>query len=516
MKTLKIKRLKVLIAITLFVTILSACGNEATSVDNQNQPLIILQGVDATSLDPAMHSDTPSSNVEYQIFDTLIKRSSDMHLKPSIANSWKMINDTTWKLTIRDDVKFHNGETLTAEDVKFSIERIIDPKNKSPRMSHYNIIKDVILEENNSIIIKTKQPYPVLLSRLSDLRIVPKKYLQEVGNEQFAVKPIGSGPYKLKEWQRDEFINLVAYEQYWDGCPEIKEVVFKPVPESSARVMSLRAKEADIITNLPPHQVTELKQSAGVDSVSVDSTRVMFMSITTNRKNVKDIRVRQALNYAIDKQSIINNILEKSAVKSDQIISKFDLGFNNNLTEIDYNPQKAKQLLKDAGYEKGLKITMKSPSGRYLMDKEVAEAVKLQLEAVGIEVELTFEEFGTYVTKIISGTMDADVWLIGWGSSTFDAGTTLKQWLYTPNKTAYYRVSKETNNHIDSLLEEALMTMEEVRRAEIYYDIIQQVHNDSAFINLYQQKDLYGVSDRVKFSPRSDELIDVKSIKWKK
>ncbi len=516
MKAKTQKKLSFLICTIIMVLLVSGCqSGSLDSLNPERTDLTILQGVDATTLDPAMHSDSPSGNVDFQIFDTLIARDDEMHIKAAVAKEWEMINDTSWKIKLREDVMFHNGDQLTAKDVKFSIDRIQDPASKSPRISHYSMISNIEIENDFSLIIETKEPYPVLLSRLAELRITPQKYITEVGNETFAREPVGSGPYRFVEWVKDERIVLEANDQYWGGSPPIKNVVFKPVPEASARVMALRAGEADLITNLPPHQVKELQQLDGVGTADVDSTRVIFLCFTTANKSVKDLRVRKALNHAVDKQSIVDNILEKNASLSTQIVSRFDLGYNSDLVPYRYDPEKALRLLSDAGYEKGLKITIKSPSGRYLMDKEVAEAVKLQLESLGIEVELIFEEWGSFVTRIMKGTMDADIWLIGWGSSTFDAGTTLKQWLYTPNKTAYYHVSKETNNHIDGLIDEALATMDESRRAETYHNIIQQVHNDAAFINLYQQKDLYGVSERIVFAPRSDELIDIKNIKWK-
>ncbi|QOR34050.1 ABC transporter substrate-binding protein [Clostridium sp. 'deep sea'] len=514
MKSTFTKRISLIILLIAIAIAGSGCGkNQATT--NENDTLIILQGVDATTLDPGMHSEGPTANIEKQLFDTFLDQDTEMKIIPLVAKSWKMLNDTTWQFELRDDIYFHDGKQLTTKDVKFSIERILDPNNKSSKIGDYKAVKAIETNGDYNLTIKTTEPYPLLLTRLASLRIVPEHYIKEVGNQQFSLKPIGSGPYKLKEWIKDEYVLFTANENYWQGKPKIQNIKFKPVPEAASRIMALQKGEADIIVNVPPHQVEQINNSEKASVEQVDSVRFIMLPITTRNEKMKDLKVRQALNYAIDVNSIIDNIFSGNAKPSSQPVGSYDLGFNRDLKPYGYNPEKAKQLLKEAGYEQGLKITMGAPTGRYIMDKEVAEAIKNQLEQVGFEVELSFPEWGNYVAELFAGELKYDIWLIGWGSSTFDAGNTLNFWLNSSLKTCYYQTDKQTNDELNQLIKQALTEINEQDRINIYQQITNKIYNDATFVNLYQQVDLYGVSNRINWQPRPDESIRVYEASWK-
>ena len=502
-----------LIVLVIIALVSSGCSSTATK-NIAEKTLVVLQGVDATTLDPAMHSEGPTGNIERQLFDTFLDQDEEMKIIPLVAKSWQMVNETTWTFTLRDDIYFHDDVKLTAKDIKFSIERILDPNNKSTKTGDYKAISAIEITNDFTITIKTDGPYPLLLTRLASLRIVPEHYVKEIGNQQFALKPIGSGPYKFQEWIKDEHVLLKANEDYWQGAPNIKNIKFKPVPEAAARIMALQKGEADIIVNVPPHQVTEVNNGNKARVEQVDSVRFIMLPITTKNEQMKNIKVRQALNYAIDVDSIIKNIFSGNAKTSSQPVSSYDLGFDNELKPYGYNPEKAKQLLREAGYEGKIKIKMAAPSGRYIMDKEVAEAIKNQLEQAGFEVSLAFPEWGNYVTQIFAGEIDYDIWLIGWGSSTYDAGNTLNFWLNSELKTCYYRSNESANEKINELLQQGLTEIDNQKRELIYKQIINMVYQDTAFVNLYQQVDLYGVSNRTNWSPRPDESIRVFEANW--
>ncbi len=509
--------IKKLLLITLISTLIFVgCTNDSTVKPNEQgkESLIILQGVDATSLDPAMHSDSPSGNVDHQIFDTLLKRNSDMDLESNVFTEWEMIDELTWEFEIKEGIEFHNGDLLTAEDVKFSIDRIVDPETQSTRISHYSLIESTDVVDATKVLIKTKEPSPILLARLAALEVLPKDYIEEVGNSEFSQNPVGSGPFKFVEWVKDERIVLESFSEYWQGEPAIKEVIFKPVPEAASRVMALQAGEADLITNLPPHSSSQLEENKQLRVEEVPSSRVMFLAFTTSNETVSQLKVRRAIELAVDSKSIVESLFSNKATVSSQIISVFDLGYDEEVEVRESNIEKAKELLKEADAE-DITLNLKSPSGRYTLDKEVAQAVAAQISELGITVNLQFEDFNNYVSKIINGTMDADLWLIGWGNGTFDAGATLNQWLHTNNPTAYYEVEEETNMTVNSLIEEALVTLDDQKREDLYNQVIKQVVEDTAFVNLYQQNDLYGVNEELNWSARGDELIDLFNASWK-
>lgn len=511
MKSIYSRALIMMMLVALGVALLSGCA------EKDEQTLVIAQGVDATMLDPGMHAETPTGNVERQIFDTLIERNAEMDFRAGLAISWDFLNDVTWEIKLREGVKFHDGVTLSATDVAYSINRILDPKNSSPQAANFAAVKEVKVIDEHTLQIITHDPYPVLPARLVGLRVVPKHYVEGVGVDRFRLEPIGSGPYKFVNWVRDEQITLVANEDYWKGKPEIEKVVFKPIPASSTRVMSLLAGEVDIIVNVPPHQISTLEGSSNAGMATVPSARIIYIPFITEREGpISNANVRKALNYAVDVQTIINTILEGKGVESTQTLSMMDFGYHPGLEAYGYDPQKARHMLSQEGYGDGFTLTFTAPSGRYMMDKEVAEAVKSQLEAIGLEVDLRLLEWGVYVDQIMSRTLDTDIWLIGWGSSLFDADGTLCSWFRTGTQTFfYYHMEEEKNAYMDNLLDLGRTTLAPEKREQYYHDALATLHEDAPWITLYQQVDIYGISQRVSWQPRSDETIVVYDVSWR-
>src|SRR6056297_1760340 len=222
------KKMNLLVLVLVIALVFAGCeGDQAGNIDENEEEkvLTILQGVDATTLDPNMHSESPTANVDRQIFNSLLDQNDDMEIVPSLASEWEMIDETTWKFTLREDVYFHDGEQFSAEDVVYTIERIQNPDNNSSQIGNYKEITEASADGEFTLVLKTEEPYPLLLVRLAALRVVPKHYVEEVGNEEFAKNPVGTGPYKFEEWVKDERITLVANNEYWEGEPEIKKVV---------------------------------------------------------------------------------------------------------------------------------------------------------------------------------------------------------------------------------------------------------------------------------------------------
>lgn len=509
---MKLKKPLQLVAILLTATLLLAgCSGTA-----QEPTLIVAQGVDATMLDPGMHAETTTGNVERQIFDPLIAKDNELGYQPALATSWEAITPTTWEIKLRTGVHFHDGEELTAEDVQYTIERILDPSKNSPQASNYSAIEAVEVKDDYLLYIHTKQPYPVLPARLANLRVVPKHYVEQVGDERFKLEPIGTGPYKLVKWEKDDQITLEANENYWRGAPNIKRVIFKAIPEAASRVMSLQAGQVDIAVNIPPHQVEAVNNSDKAQIAAVPSSRFLLTQFMMNKGGpLADKRVRLALNLAVDVDSIIANLLGGSATPMSQTLSDLDFGYNPNLKPYGYNPERAKTLLREAGYGDGFKLTLAAPTGRYMMDKEVAEAIKSQLETIGIQVELKLPEWGVYVDQIMSRKVDADMWLIGWGNSLFDAEGTLYTWFHTGQRFFYYDVASERGQGVDALLDRARTNMDAAQRERDYHQALAMIHDDIPWLLLHQQQDLYGVSKRVNWTPRSDEAIILYDASWK-
>jgi peptide/nickel transport system substrate-binding protein len=474
--------------------------------------IIIAQGVDPTTLDPHNHYETPAFNVCLNIFDTLLQRDDQIKIKPLLATSYKIINDTTWEFNLRKGVKFHNGEDFDATSVKFSLERMIDPKNKLRQVQVGQVLDHVEIIDPYKVHIVTKKPYRAFDATLCDLgAMLPPKYVQEKGAAHIALNPIGTGSYKFVRWIKDDQIELQANENYWRGAPKIKKVIIRPIPEATTRVAGLQTQELDIIVNIPPH-LERLMNWKGRSFVSrVPSVRVIFMAFDNLKGGpAADQRFRQAVAQAIDLDTIIKKVLEGNAIRLGSPLTKDHFGYDPSIKPYEYNPELAKKLLAEAGYAKGVDLVINSPIGRYLNDKDVAEAVAGDLRKVGINASVKTHEWGNYITMTARHTA-GPLYLLGWGNTNFDADGSLYGLLRTGQV-----ISSFTNPKLDSLLDQGQSMMDQKKRQKIYSEACKIIKADVAWAFAYQQIDIYGVNERVNWKARTDERLVVFDMSFKK
>ncbi len=484
----------------LFLSCLGTVGYGATKDE-----IVVCQTAEVNSLDPARHNSTTDTNYGIQVFDGLYSTDAKGTLVPQLALSHKLINDTTWEFKLRRGVKFHDGTVMTANDVKFSIDRMIDPNVKALFGTFYTTLKDVTAIDDSTIRITTKSPDPLLLNRLAmSMFILPSELFKKQGAETFFQHPIGTGPFKFVSWNRNDRMIFEANPSYWDGPPKVKRLVIRPVPEVSARIAELQTGNADVISGVSPFLVPKLKDTPNVAIQSVLSGRVIFVYINCfGQDALKNKKVRQALNYAIDRKSIIDNILTGSGVPNAVGLTNYHFGFDPTLKPYPYDPAKAKKLLAEAGYPNGFKIEFDSPSGRYLMDKEISEAIMKMLNAIGVQTELKVMEWGTLV-QIYSGKKLKDLGFIGWGNTLSDADGTLTP--YYGNAASPF--SYFSTPSLASKINQARTTMDSKKRIALYKQIQAELFDEAPLIYLYQQIDNWGVSKELKgFQARGDEKI---------
>jgi peptide/nickel transport system substrate-binding protein len=474
--------------------------------------LVIAQGVDPTTLDPHNHYETPAFNVCLNIFDTLLQRNDQVKIEPLLATSYKIINETTWEFNLRKGVKFHNGEDFDATSVKFSLERMINPQNKLRQVVVGQVVDHVDIIDPFKVRIITKKPYSALDATLCTVgAMLPPKYVQEKGAAHIAMNPIGTGPYKLVRWTKDDQIVLQANENYWRGAPKIKKAVFRPIPEATTRVAGLQTQELDIIVNIPPH-LERLMNWKGRSFVSkVPSVRVIFMAFDNLKGGpAADRRFRQAVAQAIDLDTIIKKVLEGNALRLGSPLTKYHFGYDPAIKPYDYNPELAKKLLAEAGYAKGVDFVINSPNGRYLNDRDIAEAVAGDLRKVGINASVKTHEWGNYMNMTYRHTA-GPLYLLGWGNTSFDADGSLFALLRTGQV-----LSSFTNPKLDSLLDQGQATMDQKKRQKIYSEACKIIQDDVAWAFTYQQMDIYGVNERVNWKARADERLAVFEMSFKK
>ena len=474
--------------------------------------LIIAQGVDPSTLDPHNHQETPATNVLLNIYETLLIRDDNLKIQPLLASSYKVIDEKTWEFKLRKGVKFHNGEEFNAASVKFTLERMADPAKKLKQSYFQGIISRVDIVDDYTVRVLTTRPYPFLDAQVSHYgAMLPPKHVQEKGEKDLAANPIGTGPYKFVKWVKDDQLLLEANANYWRGAPRIKKVIFRPIPEGTTRVAGLQTQEVDIIVNIPPH-LAPLMQWKGRSYVAkVPSSRVIFMGFDTTKGGpVADKRVRKAIACAINMDNIIKRVLEGNGMRLGVPLSQYHFGYDATVQPPPYNPEKAKKLLVEAGYPQGFDFTLHSPSGRYLNDKEVAEAVVGDLRKVGINATVKIHEWGTYLSMLY-GIKGYPAHLLGWGGGTLDADGTFFPLLRTNQVLSHF-----SNASLDSLIEQARSVMSQDKRRKIYSEACKVFQEEVPWAFVYQQVDIYGVSERVEWKPRGDEKLIVFNMSFRK
>ena len=469
--------------------------------------LTITQGVDATTLDPIKASITTDTNVQLQLFDTLAKRSADGNrLIPQLATSWKRVAPTVWEFALRRGVTFSNGDPFTSADVKFTVEKILDPAYKSQQVPRVDTIARVDAPDPYTVRFVTHRPTPLPPAITRPTFIVDAKYWQAHGDAYMQEHPVGTGAYTLHAWRRDEALELDANPRYWGGAPAIAHVVFKPIPEAGTRVAALRTGATDIITNVPYQYATLLAGGTTTRMASVRSDRVLYIAFNTLRPGPQqNAVVRQALNYALDVPAIIKAVLGGRAYPLGEPIPENFFGYDPKLPWYAHDAAKAKALLAKAGYPdgKGLALTLYSPLGRYNGDKDVAQAVAGQLGAVGVHVDVQPQEWGSYYRQTLQRAL-SPMYMLGWGNITYDADNTLSSTLTSDANTSTY-----ANPALDRLVDAARYELDTAKRKALYAKALRMIHDDAPWLFLFQYEDLYATSKRLRWQPRSDEAIYV-------
>ena len=466
------------------------------------QEVTIALAGEPTTLDPQKATDRLTSIITTNIFDSLTFRDKDMKIQPGLATSFKRLNDRTWQFQLREGVKFHNGEPFDAAAVKFSIDRILNPETKSPMISYVNTIEKVEIINPMTVNITTKAPDPLLLYRVGELhgQIMPPRYLKEKGDVEFGKLPVGTGPYKVERFVKNDRLVLVANEAYWRGAPRVKRLTLRPVTEDATRMAMILSGEADLATNVPPVQAASLKASGRVAIESVTTPRLFYVVIDTSKPPFTDKRVRQALNYAIDVPTIIQKVFMGYGKRVATYVGMQSFGYDPSVQPYPYDPERAKKLLAEAGYPNGFSVTFDSFTGSLVDPSTLSEAVTGYLEKVGIKVSLNVEEFGIFAKRRLANNNNplsiysfGDVWL--------DADLPLKYMMQ--GKLGHYYANPPLKEKID----EAGRIFDEAKRRAIYSDVQKTLKEEAPKIFLLQYEAIFAVGPRVKYAPRADEIL---------
>ena len=504
------RRIDVLAALLGALLVSGAPFASSQTASAQPKPVVVVQSGEAATLDWHMHCDKNAHEPDRQIFDTLLRRNlKTLQLEGNLAESWRVVNDTTWQFKLKRNVKFHNGEPFDAEAVKFSVERMLNPKQAAPGRTSIATIDRVEVVDPYTVNIITKAPFPLLPVRMSPghcgtVGIVPPKYLAQVGDAGFAVKPVGTGPFKFVEWIKDERLVLEANKDYHRGAPAIDRLVFRPVPELTTRVAALLSGQADLVSDIPPDQTAKI-QSSGVARVEISTLGGFVIMVKLTNYLMPgpwlDARVRKAINLAIDMDTIIKTVLEGHGQVLGVPLEKEAFGFNPNIKWYGYDPERAKALLREAGYPNGFEMTLHAPNRRYMNDVEVMQAMAQMLGKVGIKAKVEVWEQSVYTTKWRKREL-LPAYLVAWGGAGVFDGDLLTSSLNSKSALAIFK-----NEALDKMLEDAQATNDPERRKALYWKAQELIFDEAPIIKAYQQAHIFGVSNRLDWKPWIDNML---------
>ena len=485
---------------------LAGCGNSAGS-SGDKQTVTFANTTDISTMDPRNANSTAMATILLHVYNGLLKVDAEGKVVPDLAESYKQISDTEWEFTLRDGVKFQDGSPLTAEDVKYTLDTIADQSKNFKLRSDFSFMKARVVDPTH-VIISTGEPYAAFPLRLTYIKIIPKAYVEKVGDAEFAKKPIGTGPYKFVSWQKGDRVELEANDSYFGGAPAVKKIVARVIPEASSRIAALESGEVDIAATIPTSEVDRIKNKEGLKVVGNPTTRVVFIGLNAkNCEPLKDVRVRQALNYAVDRDAIIEGVLDGYGNKIATIATPQYEGFDKNVVPYEYNPEKAKQLLADAGYADGFSVDF-SATNATMNGTDVVQAISSQLSQVGIKCNVIQEEPNQQREKISSGQV-APLYINGIGGPYSNLDLVAKLGFGTGE-----RYSTFSDPAFDALRKEAISTVDTDRRLALDSQLQQMAKEEAPAIFLWQQQMLYAYNaNRIKgWAPRIDEMIDITGV----
>jgi peptide/nickel transport system substrate-binding protein len=468
--------------------------------------LIVGQTGDIFSVDPAFRTDTLTGIVQKHLYSTVLSRMPDMSVGPGVATKAERLSPTKWRLTLHEGMKFSNGEPVDADAVRYSIARLNADETKSPIRSFYINLKKVEIEAPNVVTIETDAPDALFQARMTNLQLVPPKYAAEAGVQKFGEAPIGSGPYTLERWRRNEEVTLVANPTYGGpGKPKFKRLVFRPIPEEIARISAVKTGAAHLVTSLSPNQAGNLSGSEGVQVLRAESNRVMVVQFNKIAEPANDPRFRRAVALGVNRDEIIRGLMKGYADPVKTIYASAIQGVPKDAQgDFPYDPEQAKKIIQELGLQ-GKEIEVAGAAGRYPLDRETALAVGAQLRRIGLNVKVRTEEYGTFASNIKSNKI-APVFIQPHGNVWLDPLPQIIAFFYSKGHWSGWR-----DPALDAMIDKANAADGE-ERVQLVGDLIKKLRDDAIAVPLFAHQVVYAAAPGLKWKPRSDDLIIAEEI----
>lgn len=505
------KKVSVMLIVFLLIASLSGCkdgsqsqsaGNtqagsseagDPTSIQHKNE-ITIAQAEDIKVLDPHDCVAVSSYIPICQIFSSLVTLDNDMNIVGDLAEEWRAVSDLEWEFKLKQGVKWHDGSDFTAKDIKFSLER---QKNMPKAAYMVEDISEIEVIDDYTVVMRTEKPSGALLLNLaiSGSRIVPEKAVTELGDAEFNNHPVGTGPMKFEEWKLGDKLVLIKNNEYFGDNSECADkLIFKGIPEGTSRTIALETGEVDLIIGVEATDKVRVEENPKLKLYEAELPRVEYFAVNCQKPPFDNKLVRQALNYAIDKESVNLVATDGRAKIANTVVGPSTMGYNKDLQPYPYDPEKAKELLKEAGYEDGFSTSIWVYSD---VRNRMAQVVQANLADVGVTADIELLEVSAYLERTAAGEHETTI--LAWeangdGDLAMYSQFHSSQFGAAGNRAFYY------NPEVDRILDDARTTIDTDMRNKLYEQAQVVVMEDSPWTPLYfpmadigAQADLKGV-----------------------
>ncbi|MCH1625203.1 glutathione ABC transporter substrate-binding protein [Fredinandcohnia quinoae] len=493
--------LLVVVSAVLFVGCSSneSGGKKENNGNKAENEMVIAVNENFISMDPHNTGDTNSNSVQSAMLEGLLGSDEEGKIVNQLAEDYSVSDDAlSYTFKLRQDVKFHDGELFNANAVKANFERIMNDDSLRLNSRGFNLISNIEIINDYEMKITLKEPYSGMLTRFVSAKILSPKLI-EAGSDEIGKNPVGTGPFEFVEWVQGDHLTVERFDDYWSKKDRVEKITYKPVPENGSRVAMLKTGEAHVIYPLPNQNIKELEGNNDVEVQKIPSTIARYVSINTMKEPFNDPRVRQAMNYAVSKDAFISVVNAGYGLPLDSIIPSKTLHYSKQ-DVYEQNIEKAKELLKEAGFENGFQAEIWGNTNSDTM--KGMQFVQQQLKDIGIEVEIKSMEEGTLSDEIYGPQTPEEakvqMWYVSWSAYPSDTTNATKPLFYSgsfpPNgaNTAYYK-----NDQVDGWIEEVNKTVDASKQASIYSDIQSTIYKDAPWIFLGVDEILAGQRSNV-------------------
>ena len=492
------------------------------------QTLNVATGGAFTSMDPHFHNLGPNNVITSYVFDPLVRFDRKYQPEASLAVSWKTVNDTTWEFKLREGVKFTDGTPFTAEDVAFTYARVPQVPNSPGSFTFATKpITRVEIVDAHTIRLHSATPLPLLAYNLSNVNIVSRKIGEGATTADYnSMKAaIGTGPFRVTELAVGERVVFERNDSWWGTRPVWVKVIYRSITNGASRNAALQAGEIDIIDQVPPSDVEELRKNPKLAVVSMSGQRLIMLAPDASRavtpfafdlqgkplpaNPLKDVRVRQALSLAINRDGIRDRVMDGFSVPTGQIMPEGASGYDPSLKPDPYDPARAKALLAEAGYKDGFAITIHGPNNRYVNDSKIVEAIAQMWARIGVKATVETMPAATFFSRAVKA--EFSVRLTGWGSDTGEASSNLTEWVASsaPDKGrgTMFDPSKYANPKVDAIIEKSLGVIDTAAREALYRDAERMAMPEYPIIPLHFQVNVFALRKGLTFNMRMQEGV---------